>query len=141
VINSAAMEWAHKYTFELVKGIDRTTRRLISNATRQFMETPGMTVGQLTDALAPAFGDVRAAQIAVTEVTRAYSQGTEVYQGMLKEAGIDMARVWNTSGDEVTCEFICVPLDGKTEDLWGEYDGPPAHVNCRCWTTLERRKD
>jgi len=140
VVNSAAMEWAHKYTFELVKGIDRTTRRLISNATRQFMETPGMTVGQLTELIAsPSITDVRAAQIAVTEVTRAYAQGTEVYQGMLKEAGIEMERVFNASGDEKVCD-LCGPLNGRPESVWGDYGGPPLHVFCRCWLTLEYQK-
>jgi AcrR family transcriptional regulator len=136
-INVAAMEWAHKYTFELVKGIDATTRRLLSNATRQFLETPGMTVGQLTELIAPAFGDARAGMIAVTETTRAFSQGTTVYQEMLKEAGIEMRRVWRSSADEGVCEYICDPLDGQPEEMWGGYDGPPAHPNCRCFTVLE----
>jgi len=42
--------------------------------------------------------------------------------------------VWQTSGDEKVCE-ICGPLDGKAEDEWDDPEGPPAHVNCRCWMT------
>lgn len=138
-INAAALEWARKYTFELVKGIDRTTRKVLQRAVSQFIETPGMTVGQLTDLVSAAVGDARAANVAITELTRAYSQGTAVYQEMLKEAGVNMRKVWNTSNDELVCP-ICGPLNQQAEDRWEDVGAPPAHPNCRCWTTLEYEK-
>ena len=80
---------------------------------------------------------MRAKMIAITETTRAASQATTSYQDYLRERGINMTRVWNTDADELVCP-ICAPLNGKTEADWGaEYpDGAPAHVNCRCDTTL-----
>lgn len=136
-INAAALEWARAYTYELVKGIDATTRKVLRAAVEQFIATPGMTVGQLTDLIAGAVGEARAANVAITETTRAFSAGTQVYQEMLHEAGIEMRRIWRTSADESVCEFICDPLNDQPEEMWGEYDAPPAHPGCRCFTVLE----
>lgn len=135
-INHAALDWARKYSYELVKGIEKSTRKLIAQATQQFIATPGMTNEQLTSLLEPAYGPVRAQMIAVTEVTRAYSQGSAIYQDMLKEAGVTMQRVWRTSADERVCP-VCGPLEDKPESQWGLAGGPPAHPNCRCWTVLD----
>lgn len=136
-INAAASEWARQYAFDLVKDLTETTWKVVSNATSQFVETPGMTIGQLRDLLKPAFGAPRAQMIAVTETTRAFSQGTNIYQEMLRGAGVEMTRIHNTSGDERVCP-ICGPLEGQPESVWAsEYPtGPPLHVGCRCWLTL-----
>jgi HK97 family phage portal protein len=135
-INSAALEWARKYSYELVKGIEETTRNLIANAVTTFTSTPGMTNEQLVQILQPAYGEARANMIAITEVTRAYAQGTSIYQEMLDAAGVKMVRVWNTSADERVCD-ICEPLNGKPETEWQDFGAPPGHVNCRCFLTLE----
>jgi hypothetical protein len=140
-INDAAFEWASRYSYELVKGIEDTTRQLLQKATSQFVATPGMTNAQLTALLEPAYDSTRAQMIAVTEITRAYAQGTAIYQNMLIGAGLLMRRVWHASADEVMCP-ICGELNGEPEERWNDIggygDGPPAHPNCRCWTTLER---
>jgi hypothetical protein len=81
--------------------------------------------------------------IAVTETTRAAAQATVEYQKYLGRAGITMIRVWNTDADEKVCpictgEAYGVNLNGMTEDEWPAEvaGGPPAHVNCRCDTSL-----
>ncbi len=137
-VNVAAADWARNYTYNLVTGLTETTRGVVSRAIEQFIATPGMTEGELEALLAPAFGQVRAEMIAITEVTRAYSAATNVYQQMLAEAGIAMRRVFRTRADERVC-IVCGPLDGKDERVWAEDypDGPPLHTRCRCWTTLE----
>ena len=94
-----------------------------------------MTVGELRSLLERGFSEQRAAAIATTEVTRAYTQGTQITQAQLAEAGIRMQRICHSSGDEMVCD-ICGPLDGKPEGEWGEVE-LPAHVNCRCFDTLE----
>jgi len=84
-----------------------------------------------------------AKMIAITETTRAASQATTSYKDYLAQRGIQMQRVWNTNADELVCT-ICtgqvygVKLNGSTEDQWPAElsEGPPAHVNCRCDTTL-----
>ena len=135
VINAAALEWATKYSYELVKGISETTQKLVSKGVSAFIETPGMTVGELRSVLAPAFGEVRAEMIATTEVTRAYTQGTQITQAQLAGAGITMERIWHTSNDERVCP-ICEPHNGQPESEWGS-DELPGHINCRCWDTLQ----
>jgi hypothetical protein len=141
-VNVAAWAWANQYSFELVKNITDTSRQLVAQVVAQFIETPGMTIGDIASALEVPFGAVRAQAIAVTETTRAYTQANKITQDMLREMGVNTVRVWQTSKDDKTCEDICVPLDGLEESEWGDYpDGPPAHVNCRCWTTSKVVRD
>jgi HK97 family phage portal protein len=137
-INTAALEWATKYSFELIKDLTETTRNLVSKGVTAFIETPGMTVGELRGLLERGFSPARASMIATTEVTRAYTQGTQITQAELREAGVNMERVWNTSGDERVCE-ICSPLNNKPESEWGG-DELPGHGGCRCFDTLRTMK-
>jgi hypothetical protein len=138
-VDVAAEAWAKDYSYELIKGIDATTRETVSSAITDFTNTPGMTNQDIFDRLSSAFGDVRAQMIAVTEVTRAFSAGEQIYQNMLTDMGVTTVREWLTSEDEKVCP-ICGFLDGqqvapgeKFKDGEGnEYDNPPAHVNCRC---------
>lgn len=136
-INVAAWTWANGYSYELIKGITATTQQVVSQAVAQFVGTPGMTIGDVIGMLETAFGPVRAQMIAVTETTRAYSHANRITQVLLREMGVETVRVWRTSADEKVCD-ICGPLEGKAEDDWGDLvDGPPGHVNCRCWTTSQ----
>jgi len=137
VISEEAVRWAREYTYDLVRGLTDTTRNLVQQATSTWFETPGMTLGDLTRLLDPAFGPVRAEMIAVTEVTRADSAAVNQQQQLLAEQGIEMRRVWTTRHDEVVCE-ICGPLNGLPEEDWKVMfpEGPPAHPNCRCGALL-----
>lgn len=145
--NEAAREWAREYSYELVKGLTDKTRKVIQDATSQFIATPGMTRGDLQDLLIPAFGAVRADAIAVTEMTRAYSQAQTAYKEMLAGEGITMERVWHTLADEAVCD-VCRNLNRTVENEQGlfvafngkEYDNAPAHVNCRCVVELRLKK-
>jgi len=88
--------------------------------------------------LAPAFGENRASMIAVTEVTRAYSEATNQHQRLIRdEVGLEMRRVWLTTRDSLVCP-ICGPKHGMPEEEWrAEFPGgPPGHVNCRCSSEL-----
>lgn len=141
-VNSAALEWARRYTYELVSNLTDTTREVVRHAVESFIATPGMTVGDLRALLAPAFGEVRAEMIAITEVTRAYAQAAQIYQALLRDYGLEMTRIWRTSGDDIVCP-VCAPNNDKPEWEWEHPDGPPAHPRCRCWVTLtttRRRK-
>ncbi|HUW12872.1 MAG TPA: ADP-ribosyltransferase [Anaerolineae bacterium] len=140
VIAREAADWAGRYSYELIRDLTGNTQRLVTDQVGRFVQTPGMTIGQLRDSLTPAFGDSRAQAIAVTETTRAYAQGNRLVQDSLRRAGLEMTRYWNTSGSDV-CD-LCIPLDDKPEDEWGEHsNGPPAHPRCRCWTTMRRRRE
>jgi HK97 family phage portal protein len=142
-INHAAWEFARSYSYELVKGLTETTRKTVADAITKFIATPGMTNADLRALLEPAFGAVRAGKIGVTEVTRAYSAGTSIYQQQLAEMGLDFEKVWETSADEKVCPK-CSPLNGKPESEWPDEvkanGGPPLHVGDRCHTTLRLRR-
>jgi len=138
VISEEALSWARQYNYELVTGLTDTTRKLVQQSVSTFVETPGMTRGDLEKLLAPAFGENRASMIGVTEVTRAYSEATNQHQRLIRdEVGLEMRRRWDTLRDELTCA-VCGPLNGMPEENWvAEFpNGPPAHVNCRCSTSL-----
>jgi len=130
-----ASQWAKDYSYELVRGVNETTRKRLGELfTRARAE--GWTREMLVDRIARMFGRQRAEMIATTEVTRAYSQGTEIARQILDDAGVSFVHVWRTAADERVCP-ICAPRDDHEQgDGWD--DLPPAHVGCRCWTTLEQ---
>lgn len=136
--NVNAADWADKYTFDLVTGINATTRDLLATAVRDAIES-GQTRAELADALTPAFGPARAEMIAVTEVTRAVAEGEALVIADLAKAGVEMVGTWQTAEDELVCS-VCSPLDGVqaeggvfTHPETGDtYELPPAHPRCRC---------
>lgn len=136
--NSKAADWAHQYAYDLIKGIDQTTRDLTADAITRFVQTPGMTIGDVMNAL--PFGESRASMIATTEITRAYAEGNQ-QAGLDLQAeypGVRVVKMWFTNNDDLVCP-ICGPLDGKQVELRAEFapglNNPPAHPNCRCWNT------
>ena len=141
-VNQNAIDWARKYTFDLVKGINATSRDLLQTSVSSYFEQQ-MTIGQLEGMLTSTFGPVRAEIISVTEITRAASQGEQVVLDQLHEQGIEMEATWETNDDELVCD-ICGPLDGINTDefdsdgqpQWGDLGPPPAHPRCRCWFNI-----
>lgn len=136
-------DWLADYVPKTTAKIDQTTADRIKPIIESYRVTPGVTIDDLTNLLRPLSDAVRARMIAVTETTRAAAQATVEYQQYLGKAGITMIRVWNTDADEKVCpictgEAYGVDLNGMTEDEWPAEvaSGPPAHVNCRCDTSL-----
>ncbi len=160
-VNQAAVEWAKQYSYELVKGLTETTLKQLRTVIPTFLETPGMTQGDLVGMLEPTFGAARANSIATNEVTRAMAQATTMHKELLAESGLLMEEVWHTANDDHVC-YICGPANGKGEDEpitaadeapWGKSfwkgrswkevfpGGPPGHAGpCRCTTTLRVKK-
>jgi len=124
--------WSTQHTGELIDDIGDFSRQILTDAVQQFSTTPGFTTGDLRDTLEQIWDPVRAQRIAVTEVTRAFSEGERAAIAGLAEDGIEMISIWQTRGG--ACEEICAPLDG--EDVTGK-DWPPAHPNCYCWVSHE----
>lgn len=129
-----AREWARTYSYELVRGLNANSKRMVSNALREWIGS-GRDIEELASELAPIFGRKRAEVITITETTRAFNQG---YIEGLREAGIERKQWW-TRQDERVCP-ICRPLHGKTLPLDEMFEtvkgdliiGPPAHPRCRC---------
>jgi hypothetical protein len=155
--NIEAAKWARDYAYSLItrdeidpltgkrmRGIDAVSREALSKSLTSFIETPGMTIGDLTNQIAPVFGEDRALSIAVTETTRAYAEGQKLAGETLKEEFPDVrvVKTWFTNNDDLVCE-ICAPLNGEEVDIDQPFssgdDAPPAHPLCRCWLDTRTR--
>lgn len=75
---------------------------------------------------------------AATETTAANTAGERAFQKEAGKKGEVILAHWRTEEDTRVCP-VCDVLDGTTEDKWPEEyrDGPPAHVECRCWVTWD----
>jgi SPP1 gp7 family putative phage head morphogenesis protein len=135
--NAQAAHWARQYTDELLQQLSTTNEHIVGQALESWISRPGATLDDLKRVLFDAgFNDRRADLIAVTETTRAYSEGEQVEY---VSSGISRWR-WNTNNDEVVCQF-CGPLNGTIVTIgeaFGMFRGirvtkPPYHPGCRCW--------
>ncbi len=140
VANAQVNEFISSYAFDLVKGINSTSRKVIQGALDSYF-TGATTIGEVQTQLIGTFGASRAEAISVTEITRAFSAGqTSVING-LEDIGLGTVEVWNTNNDDLVCP-TCEPLNDKVKGK-GWDSPPPAHVRCRCWRSVEiknRRK-
>ena len=132
VFNSAAIEYLNNYNLTTLYGISETTRKQVARAINQWILS-GQPLSVLENTLAPIFGDLRAAQIAATEVTRIFAEGNQL---AWMSSGVVTGNRWQTARDERVC-FICGPLHGQlvglNENAFGGAGGlsaPPAHVGC-----------
>ena len=131
-------KWALEHAYEMSRYLNETTRQVVGDVITKFMESPDLTRGDVIDMLNETgiFSPARASMIAVTETTAAASAGTASAISEARAAGLDVTEVWQTSNDDRVCD-ICAPLDGTTPENgnWPT-DHPPAHVNCRCGSSL-----
>lgn len=125
LVNERAVEWASRYTYDLVRGINQTTRGTLQRTLTDYFNL-GLTREDLEGRIRPLFGPVRAEMIAVTEVTRAASEGEQALARELHEQGIDMIPVWQTNNDELVCPQ-CGPKHDQPirDDIF-----PPEHPRC-----------
>ena len=146
IAKTKAMKWVHKHVGEFIKQIGDTTRKALQDLIGVFVATPDMTLSDLWWAL--PFDERRARVAAVTEVTNVYGQVGQIsgQEFARQYPRIHLARTWYTEQDDRVCE-ICAPLDGMTvaaDDFFtteGDQslglEGPPAHINCRCWVEYD----
>lgn len=130
MINHAAMEFAKNYRYALIKGITDTTRKSVQRNVGDWIAS-GSPLDTLTAALEPIFGEARAARIASTETTRAFSQGN---MDAWESTGLVEEATWMTAEDDKVCP-ICAERDGALIGI-GDIDSAPpngSHVGCRCW--------
>lgn len=148
--NAEAAQFARQYAYSLIGAhrqkdgtlqlgsLDEATLQAVRQGFSMFVETPGMTMGDLKGQLRPYFNEVRVQRIAVTETTRVYSEGQAMAGRTLAKEFPDMhvVKKWYTSQDELVCP-ICAPLPQRgwimmDQEFAPKIDNPPAHVNCRC---------
>lgn len=132
LINENAVTWTSQYTFDLVRGINETSQRLLRNSIDAYFRNP-TTIGDLQRSLSGVFSPMRAEMIAVTEVTRAAAEGEQrvVNQIIADNPDMESIDIWLTNRDDITCP-ICAPRHNQPRGSnWTE--NPPAHPRCRCW--------
>lgn len=140
LIAAEAAVWAEQHGGELVTGVTGTTQRIVGKKVAEWIATPGLTIGDLTESLLPWFDETRAQMIAVTETTKAFAEGERVLIDRAKRAGLKVEPIWQTNNDEIVRECpVCWPLHKQPESKWDALspgvEWPPAHVRCRCWIT------
>jgi len=136
LVNEAAVKWASSYAFDLITGINNTTMQALQSVLSAYFQHP-TTIGQLEARILELIASpVRAEMIAVTEITRAASEGEQEIARALAEQGIVMIPIWQTNNDDLVCE-LCGPKHGQ-EITDGEY--PPEHPRCRCWVNHQLPK-
>jgi hypothetical protein len=148
IFSENVTSWATRYTFDLVRGLTDTTQRGLQKAipaffseglTREELERRILETGiedleiQIGNKVKRLYSKQRASMIAVTETTRAASQGEQITALEIEKDNpmIQMVPVWNTNNDELVCP-ICGPRNQKEIKPDNETNGefPPAHVNC-----------
>ena len=139
--NAVAADWARTYTYDLVTGMQGTTRRALEDLLRNNIPgyfEEGLTSKELAARLEQHFGAIRADMIAVTETTRAAVEGERAYvEELVKETGREMIPIWLTANDDRVC-VICGP---KNEKPITDGQFPPAHPRCRCGVAWEWPKE
>lgn len=139
-LGSRAERWARQYTYDLVTGIEDTTRDRIGRAVGEYFQDGTLDLRGLGARLDTIVGPGRGQRIAITEATRASAQGERQLVKELNAENPDLqfAEVWQTSRDEMVCP-VCGGLQGVRREKAGfvhpdgtTYDAPPAHPNCRC---------
>ena len=144
--NQAALDFLAAYRLSTIFGISETTRIQAMQMIADWISA-GEALPSLVSRLDVLFRDGRAKSIAVTEVTRIYSEGNQM---MWRTTGVVGSKKWNTAEDDLVC-FICRPLDGQIVPLDGNFfipapgagglgldvpiAGPPAHPLGRCFLT------
>lgn len=134
-VTDQAANFSSSYAFTLVTGINDASQRHLQKSLTDFFQSPERDVDALIQNISTRFGETRAENIAITEVTRGYERGKDIYTDELWKLGVKAEPMWNTMDDEKVC-VICEPNDGVRKSEGWTADGIPPHPRCRCWTTL-----
>jgi hypothetical protein len=150
VFNQAVIDYLEGYRFTWIKGINATTQKQTVQIIQEWIRS-GESLDVLKAKLAPIYGEARAAKVAVTEVTRAYTNGNLT---AWDASGMVSGKRWDTVRDDRVTP-LCRALEGQVVGLnddfvvppekiaadpelakmvkqFGDrFKGPPAHILCR----------
>lgn len=151
---AAASAWATAQSAWLADRLTQTTAERLARiiALRERLDLTATTASEMALVL---FGEQRATDIAITEITRATSFGRRAMLEELERAAERRLfhERWQTElfGPSNVCP-LCGPLDGLVDDEWRQtlvgfeaagyrFDtaqvGPPLHPRCACGIVLE----
>jgi SPP1 gp7 family putative phage head morphogenesis protein len=128
LIHQEALALADEYMDVWWEQFTRTTQAGLRSGLRDFISTGG-SLRDLTQQLAPFFGDKRAKVIAATETTRLFAEGN---RRAYASSGVVDAVEWRTANDE-RVDGRCAALLQTRWALGFEEEVPPLHPQCRCW--------
>lgn len=128
----ASTEWAQRYGFDLVRGINANSAEAIQRALQGFY-SGNLSYDDMTGQLAAWFGPMRAEMIAITETTRGLEQGLQIYQQQLNAQGISTDTRYNA--EPGACP-ICAPDNRRRLSAGWSGGYPPRHPRCRCYTEI-----
>ncbi len=116
LVNEPVLKWSREYTFELVRGLNETTRAALREAvvTWQAQGLGKLGLPDLLAALEPLFGKERAELIGSTEVTRCFAEGNALAYQEIPGA---LGEKWRTAQDERVCfpeNTMIATVDGWT---------------------------
>ena len=130
VINTDAIEWATNNSDKWLQQAFGNTYEGVSVLVPKAYEE-GWTIKELAKQLERYYSPVRAEMIAVTEMTRAHTEGRRaVEKRYYEQFGEHRIAIWKTANDEIVRKCPeCWPRDNMpvTDDVY-----PPAHPRCRC---------
>lgn len=141
LVNEAAAKWAAKNAGQLVKDVDATTLKVIRSAISDFVITEGMTIADVMARL--PFGDARAMNVAITEITKSYANAAQLAGEETKRQYPDV-RVTKTWYANSTACPVCAENDGVEVDIDDSFPsgdtmpGEP-HPGCMCWMDSRTR--
>jgi hypothetical protein len=134
LLRASARGWASQASMNLVTQMNDTSRRHVIESIDDFLAEP-MTNKELRERMERIFSPRRAELAAVTEVTRAASEGWERVANDLRSRGVKMVAIWQTLVDERVCPYCGPRHEKKQGDGW--FFLPPAHPKCRCFVNYE----
>lgn len=146
--NPRAVSWFHERggSVDYIKGIQDTTKESLKRVITTGLDE-GWSYNQTAKEIQKLFdGPIsrdRAQRIAVYETAQAYEQGNMLFAQSLKDDGVEMEKMYQTSEDALVSD-LC---RGNQDDGWIPIDQyhrsgvqePPGHVNCRCYEKYRQR--
>jgi SPP1 gp7 family putative phage head morphogenesis protein len=145
--NPRAVAWFHEHggSVDYIAGIQENTgtriKEIITDGLKKG-QSYSQTAKQISDQF-DEFSRARATRIAVYETAQAYEQGNMLFAQSLKDDGVEMEKMYQTSEDALVSD-LC---RGNQDDGWIPIDEfhssgvqePPGHVNCRCYEVYRQR--
>lgn len=132
-INLTASNWARRHTEQTLMDLFGKRYDHLNEIIPRFYEE-GWTLADLRTDLERWYSPIRAEMIAITETTRAATEGERAMVAELeKESGIRMVPIWKTANDERVCPICGARHNQEITD--GMF--PPAHPRCRCTVAYE----
>lgn len=127
LVNEHVLDMSGRYAYDVTQQLESSTTRQLQKAIQGHIAV-GAPLSQLINDIEPIFGRKRAETIAVTEVTRLYSEGN---RAAYAASGVEVVE-WRSVMDSKV-DPLCHDLHGQRWLIGHEDFVPPRHSRCRCF--------